>query len=69
MELYSSGLKKFLIFSQKKAVPKKETPKKFHVFKETELSYISGNGKPKKFLIFQKGTCKTPKTNKKSALK
>ena len=64
MELYSSGLKKFLIFSQKKAVPKKETPKKFHVFKETELSYISGNGKPKKFLIFRKELAKHQKQTK-----
>ena len=60
-------LKKPLIFSQKKAVltfQETETPKKFLTFWETktlkkflifhmkELSFISGNGNPKK-LIFQ----------------
>ena len=30
-----------------------ETWKKFFIFQETELSYISGNANPKKFLIFQ----------------
>ena len=32
-----------------------ETLKKF-LFQETELSYISGNGNPKKLLIFQEVT-------------
>ena len=47
---------KFLIFSQKKVVlpfQETETPKKFFAFQETELSYISGNGNPKKLLMFQ----------------
>ena len=55
MELSSSNFKKFLIFSQKKACfifPKTETPKKFFLFQETELSYISGNGNTKKLLVF-----------------
>ena len=47
MELSGSNVKKFLIFSQKNA---------FLIFKESELSYISGNGNPKKLLIFQEVT-------------
>ena len=46
MKLSSSDIKKFLIFSQKKAVlifQETETPKKFLIFQETELSYISGS--------------------------
>ena len=39
MELSSSNIKKFLIFSQKKA---------FLIFREIELSYISGNGNTEK---------------------
>ena len=45
MELSGSKIKKFLIFSQKKAVPifqETKTLKKFFIFQETELSYISG---------------------------
>ena len=44
MELFGSNSKKFLTFSQKKAFPilqETKTPKKFFIFKETELSYIS----------------------------
>ena len=41
-----------LVFSQKKAVhmvQEKETPKKFYIFQEAELSYISGEtSKPPK---------------------
>ena len=50
----SSNIKKFLIFSQKKAFLvfwEMETPKKFVMFQEMELSYISGNGNPKKRFI------------------
>ena len=47
MELSGSNVKKFLKFSQKNA---------FLIFKESELSYISGNGNPKKLLIFQEVT-------------
>ena len=53
MELSNSNIKKFLISSQKKAFQEKETPKKFFILQETELSYISRNGKPKKLLISQ----------------
>ena len=54
MDLSSSNIKKILIFSQKKAFlmfRQTETPKKFIIFLETELSYISGNGNSKKILI------------------
>ena len=46
MELFSSNIKKFLIFSQKKTFlifPETETPKKFLIFQETEFIYISGH--------------------------
>ena len=59
-------LKKLLIFSEKKAVLtfwEKENPKKFFIFQETELFYISGNPKNlsktkkfKKLLSFQEVT-------------
>ena len=39
MELSSSNIKKFLIFSQKKA---------FLIFQQMELSHISGNGNTEK---------------------
>ena len=46
MELYSSNIKKFLIFSKKKALL---------IFWEMELSYIFGNGNPEKIsYIFSK---------------
>ena len=51
MDLSCSNIKKFLIFSQKKAFlifPETETPKKIIIFQEKELSYISANGNPKK---------------------
>ena len=54
-ELFSSNIKKFLIFYQKKAFlifQERETLKIFVIFQETELSYIVGNGNPKKLLIF-----------------
>ena len=47
MKLCSS--KRFFIFSQKKAFlifQETETPKKFFIFLETELSYISGSNLP-----------------------
>ena len=46
MKLSGSNIKKFLIFSQKKAFlifRITETRKKFLMFQETELSYISEN--------------------------
>ena len=46
MKLSSSNIKKIIIFSQKKAFlifQETETPKKFFIFQEKELSYISGN--------------------------
>ena len=59
MKLFSSNIKKFLIFSQKKAFllfKETETRKKFVIFREMKLSYITGNGNPKKHLIFQEVT-------------
>ena len=59
MKLSSSNIKKFLIFSQKKAFllfKETETRKKFVIFREMKLSYITGNGNPKKHLIFQEVT-------------
>ena len=59
--------KKSLIFSQKKAVlifPETETLKIFLMFLETELSYISGNGNPKKLLIFQEVNFQARKNKK-----
>ena len=56
MELSGSNIKKFFLLSQKKAFlifRETETTKKLFIFQETELSYISGNGNPKKLLIFQ----------------
>ena len=51
MELSSSSIKKaFLIFQET------ESPKKLFIFQEIELSYISGNKKLKKLLIFLKVT-------------
>ena len=50
--------KKILIFR------KTETPKKFFIFQETELSHISGNGNPKKLLIFQEVTFRARKVKK-----
>ena len=46
MELSTSNIKKFLIFSQKKTFlifRETETSKKFLIFQETELFYSSGN--------------------------
>ena len=67
MKLSSSYLKKFLICSQKKAFlifRETKTPKKFLIFQETELFYISRNGNPKKILIFQKVTFRARKMEK-----
>ena len=48
MELSSSDIKKFLIFSQKKH---------FLIFREIEIFYISGKGNPPKILyISRNGT-------------
>ena len=47
MEISGSNIKKFLIFSQKKAFLifwEMETLKKFLIFQEMGFSYISGNG-------------------------
>ena len=59
MEFSGSNIKKFLIYSQKKdflIFSESETLKNFFIFQETELSYIPGNGKPKKLVIFQEVT-------------
>ena len=47
------------VFSRKKAViifQETEVPNKFLTFKGTKPFYISGNGNPKKLLIFQEVT-------------
>ena len=57
MGLSGSSIEKVFVFSQKKAFLifwEMETPKKFLIFQETELSYISGNRNPKNFLYFRK---------------
>ena len=77
MTLYSSKIKKFLIFFQKKAFlifPKTETSKEFLIFQEMELSYISGSNFPrskslkeitlKKLFIFQEMQLGSPKLRK-----
>ena len=49
MKLSGSNIKKFVIFSQKKAFlifREKEKPNKFLIFEETERSYISGSNFP-----------------------
>ena len=49
MELSGSNIKRFLIFSQKKSFHifrETETLKKFLLFQEMKLSYISGKGNP-----------------------
>ena len=56
MELSGSSIKKFVVFSQKKAFLETETSKKFLIFREMELFYILGNGNPKKLPIFQEVT-------------
>ena len=46
MELSCSNIKKFLIFSQKKAFLifwETESPKKSFILQETKFAYISGN--------------------------
>ena len=57
MELNGSNIKKFSIFSQKKAFlifREMKTQKKKFIIQEMELSYISENGNPKKHLYFRK---------------
>ena len=60
-------LTKFPIFSQKK-LSLYFRKRNYLIFQEMELSYISGNGNPKKLLIFQEVTFRARK-NKKLALK
>ena len=71
MELYSSIIKKFLIFSQKKV---------FLIFQEVELSHILGNTNPKSrknslyfrkwfFLTFKEVTFRVRKIKKKRSKK
>ena len=50
-------------------VHESETRKKFLLFQETELSYISGNRNPKKLFIFQEVTFRTWKNEKYPLLK
>ena len=55
MELYSSIIKEFLIFSQKKAsllIRGKSIPPNIFIFQETECSNILENGNTKNFLMF-----------------
>ena len=58
MELFDSNIKKFLILRGT------ETPKKFLKRQETELSYISENGNPRKLLISQEVTFSARKIKK-----
>ena len=51
--------------SQAQKIKNKTTLKKFLIFLEMELLYISGNGNPENFLIFQDVTFKDRK-NKES---
>ena len=46
--------------------PKKKKKKKIIIFQEMELSHISGNGSPKKLLIFQEVTFRARKMKKKT---
>ena len=49
MELSDSNIKRFIIFSQNNVFlifKKMETPKKFFIFQEKELFYISANRNP-----------------------
>ena len=55
-----SQKKTFLIFWET------EAPKNFSIFQEMELSHISGNGSPKKLLIFQEVTFRARKMKKKT---
>ena len=67
VELFSSNIKKFFIFSQEKPFlifRETETPKKFLIFQETKFTYISGNRNPKKPLIFQEVTFRARKIKK-----
>ena len=45
---------------------KKKKKKKIIIFQEMELSHISGNGSPKKLLIFQEVTFRARKMKKKT---
>ena len=61
---YFIDIREILTFSKKKVFlifRKTETPKKFLIFQETELSYISGNRNFKKLLKFQEATFWTRK--------
>ena len=67
MKLSSSNIKKFLIFSQKKTFltfRKTEAPKKFFILQERELSYISGNGNPKKTSYIDEETFRAQKVKR-----
>ena len=46
-----------------------KTPKKCFMFQGTELSYISGNGNPKKLFIFQEVTFQAQKIKIKPPIK
>ena len=74
-ELSGSNIKNFFIFSQKNAfliIQETKSHKKFLIYQETELSYISGRNFPsstnvkkptlKNFLIFREIELSSPKT-------
>ena len=64
----SDNNKKLLVFSKKKAClifQGTETLKKF-IFQETELSYISANGNPKKRLIYHEANSELKKKKNKN---
>ena len=73
MELSGSNIKKCLTFSQKKAfLIFQETAnleKNSYIFSKESCSYISGNGNPKKLLIFQEVTFCAQKVKRKHSEK
>ena len=72
MEHSCYNMKKFLIFSQKKVFlifRKTEAPKKFFIFQETELFYISANGNLKKVSYVSGSNFTGSKNEKKTLLK
>ena len=70
MELSNFNIKKVLIFSQKKAFlifRETEKPTNFLMFQETESFHISGNGNPRKLLIFQEVTFQAQQIKKRDS--
>ena len=65
MELSSSNIKKFYIFTpQKKAFLMFQETEFFYISENGNLEKISGNGNPKKTFIFQEVTFRDKKIKK-----